>query len=159
MDPPFVYIEKESFLNMVWSAIEPFNRECLGLLFGKKPSKNRNNFVVENAINVQLARVRKNLKVQQSHASSNRVDEITDKYPKLFPFIGDFHSHPEWRQNKRVALPSDQDKEAIFKDKIDLSIIIKISSINKDRPTWETIPGSGISGSLGRYKFHINAFG
>lgn len=159
MDPPIVYIEKEPFLNMVWSAIETFNRECLGFVFGKKPSKSRNYFTVENVVNIQLAKVRKNLKVHQSQAGSDRVDKVVNKYPKLFPFIGDFHSHPEWRQHKRLALPSDQDKESMLKDQIDLSIIIKISSINKDRPIWETVPEGGVNGSLDRYKFYINAFG
>lgn len=158
MDPPIVYIEKEPFLNMVWSAIESFNRECLGFLFGKKLSKDYNSFVIENAVNIQLARVRKNLEVQQSKASSNRTDAIVKKYGKLYPFIGDFHSHPEWHKHKRLALPSDQDKEAMKKDKIDLSIIIKISSVNKDRPIWENASGGGIHGSLDKYKFHINAF-
>lgn len=158
MDPPTVYIEKEPFLNMVWSAIESFNRECLGYMFGKCPTKDHNFFVVENAVNIQLARVRKNMEVQQSRASSNRTEGVVEKYGRLYPFIGDFHSHPEWHKRKRLAVPSEQDKKAMIQDNIKLSIIIKISTINKERLLWENISSGGVHGSLDKYKFHLNAF-
>lgn len=157
MDLPVVYIEQEPMKNMVWSAVEVFNRECLGFVFGRKPSKKYNSFVIENAVNIQMA-TRRNLEVKQSKTSSDRMDAIIDKYGGLYPFIGDFHSHPEWRTHKRLADLSEDDVKSMKEDKICLSIIIKISSINKDRPIWGNVSGGGIQGSLDRYKFHINAF-
>lgn len=159
MGPPVVYIEKEPFLVMIVAAVETFKRECLGRFFGHKPTRKRNNFVVTGAVAVQLATKRKNMEVQQSLLSiKNMIDNCFKKYPNLFRNIGDFHSHPEWGKHKGSASLSKRDIKDMVKAGIPVSIILAISSINKDRVLWQNSSDGGIKGSLGKYKFHIKAY-
>lgn len=160
MDPPSVYIEREPFLNMILASIETFDRECLGEIYGKPLSRASNCFHISNAIAIQLAKKRKNSEIEQSKASKKRMGDIHGQYPNLYPKIGDFHSHPEWRGRHRLAEMSPTDIEDMKRNKEDLKvcIVIKISHINKERIIWESASDGGIRGSLGEYKFHVNAF-
>lgn len=156
MDPPTVDIEKEPFLDMLLAAIETFKRECVGYIFGYKPSRKRNSFIITNVVNIQLAKKRKNSEVVQSQLSRKNCEDLFKKYPSLFSVIGDFHSHPEWGRHKGVAMPSEIDIKNIEQGEI--SIIIAISTINKDRILWQNNNEGGIKGSLGDYKFCLNVF-
>lgn len=155
MGPPVVYIEKGPFLIIILASIETFKRECLGYIFGYKPTNKRNSFVITNAIAIQLAQKRKNSEVEQSKLSARNIDGCCEKYPTLFRGIGIFHSHPEWGKHKGSADLSKRDIKAMVKEDIPISIIMAISSINKDRVLWQSSSDGGIKGSLGKYKFHI----
>ena len=159
MDPPYVYIEKEPLLDMVLASVETFKRECLGLLFGRASSRTRNYFHITNVVNIQLARKRKNKEIEQSKISEEKIKEMCSQYPRLYPVIGDFHSHPEWGQCRRQATMSDADLEDMKKRREELKVclVIKISLINKERVVWEPVGDGGVRGSLAKYKFHINA--
>ena len=156
MDPPVVYIEKEPFLNMVLASVETFKRECVGYIFGHKPTRERNSFVIISTAAIKLAKKRKNSEVEQTQLSGKSIDDCFKKYPSLFRVIGDFHSHPEWGSCKGWALPTKRDLKNMEKE--ELSVIIAISSINKDRILWQSASDGGIRGSLSKYKFHFNVF-
>lgn len=156
MDPPIVYIEKEPFLSMIMASIETFKRECFGIVFGTIPARNRNYFIITNSVAIQLAKKRKNSEIEQSGGSKKRTQDIFDKYPRLYGSIGDFHSHPEWNNVKRLPILSDGDVADMIRQNLQICIVIKISSINKERIIWEQAQDGGIRGSLGKYKFHIN---
>jgi hypothetical protein len=159
MDLPIVYIEKEPFLTMLLAVIETFRKESVGFLFGYKPTKNRNSFVVTNAISIQLTRRRNNLEVEQSDKSDRNLNiGCLNKYPRLFREIGTFHSHPEWGRHSRSSSLSKADIEDAFTQGHALSVVIKISSINKERVTWEKVTDGSIHGSLGDWKFSVNAW-
>src|SRR3989338_4867585 len=149
MDPPFVYIEREPFINMIRASIETFDRECLGDIGGRLPTRTRNYFHITNAADIQLAKKRKNSEIDQSKASRKRLKEIDDQYPKLFRKIGDFHSHPEWRGHHRLPEMSDTDLEDMIKNRENLKvcIVIKVSRINKERVIWEPAGDGGVKGS------------
>lgn len=157
MDPPIVYIEREPFLNMILASVETFRRECLGLVFGTVPTRYKNYFYISNVIAIQLAKKRKNSEVDQSRGSKDRMEEVCSKYPCLYRQIGDFHSHPERAGFMIFPILSDADIQDMIRQNLPLAIVIKISSINKDRILWEHSKDGGLRGSLGRYKFHINA--
>jgi len=156
VDPPTVYIEEEPFFTMVLSSVETFKRECFGYIFGRKPSRTRNNFIITSAVAVQLAKKRRNKEIEQSKLSERNMKEFFKKYPAIFPVIGDFHSHPEWGSHKREPTLSSTDMKDMLRGGCPLSVVIKISSINKDRILWQGTAEGGIRGSLGKYKFHIN---
>lgn len=156
MDPPTVYIEKEPFLVMILASVETFKRECFGYVFGRRPSRTRNSFIITTAVAVQLAQRRRNMEVEQSKSSKKKMKDCFKKYPAIFPIIGDFHSHPEWGPHKREPGLSDMDIKDLVREGHLLSIVIKISSINKERILWQGTADGGIKGSLGKYKFHIN---
>lgn len=156
MNLPTVYIEREPFVNMVLASIETFKRECFGYVFGYKPNSRSNSFVITNVIAVQLAKKRKNTEIDQSKGSFDHMWECFNKYPHVYPLIGDFHSHPGWGKHHRSAEFSETDMNDMAKKNLGIGVVIKISSINKERILWESIPGGGVKGSLAGYKFHIN---
>ena len=156
MDPPIVYIEKEPFLDILLASVETFKRECVGYIFGYKPSRKRNSFIITNAVNIQLAKKRKNSEVIQSQLSKKNCEDLFNSYPSMFKVIGDFHSHPEWGRHKGVAMPSEIDIKNIEQGEI--SIIIAISTMNKERVLWQNNNDGGVNGSLSNYKFCLNVF-
>jgi len=155
VDLPVVYIEKEPFLNMLLSAAETHKRECFGYIFGHKPTKENNCFVVTNAAAVQLARKRKNKEIEQSRASRARMREYFSRYSTLYPMLGDFHSHPEWGDYVREMTLSDGDLEDMIKDNFLIGVVIKVVSVNKDRLLWQRATHGGLKGSLGKFKFYV----
>jgi len=52
---------------------------------------------------------------------------------------------------------SDVDIADMVSQNLKLCIVIKVSSVNKERIVWESAQDGGLRGSLGKYKFHINA--
>jgi len=156
MDPPVIYIEKEPFFALVLSSVETFKRECFGYIFGLKPSRTRNSYVITSAVAVQLAKKRRNKEIEQSKLSEKSMKKCFEKYPAIFPVIGDFHSHPEWGSHKREPGLSHTDMKDMIRTGYPLSVVIKISSINKERILWQGTADGGVKGSLGKYKFHIN---
>ena len=133
MDPPIVYIEKEPFRTMLLASIETFKRECLGYIFGHKPTNRHNSFVITDAVAVQLARKRKNKEVEQNKIGEERMKDCFARYPSLFRVIGDFHSHPEWGDYTREPTLADDDIADMLETGYPLGIVIKILSINKER--------------------------
>ena len=156
MDPSTVYIEKEPFLEMILASVETFKRECFGYVFGYKPTKKRNSYVITSVMPVQLIKKRHNRAIEQSNLSVKNMISCLYKYPTLFPVIGDFHSHPEWGSHKRIPRLSEGDITDMVKSRSPLGVVIKISSINKERILWQRGSDGGVKGSLGDYKFHLN---
>lgn len=157
MDPPLVYIEKEPFLNMVLASIETFRRECFGLIFGTVPTRTHNYFLIDNVVAVQLAKKRKNSEVDQSRGSKERMSAIFNQYPTLFNPIGDFHSHTEWGNIERFAKLTDTDAADMVKNNMPLCVLINIVTRGKEKMIWESTHSGGTRGSLGKYKYQINA--
>lgn len=157
MDSPIVYIEKEPFLNMIIASIETFKRECLGLICGSVPTRSRNYFLIDYVITVQLAKKRKNSEVDQSRGSKERMSAIFNQYPTLFNPIGDFHSHTEWGDIERFAKLTDTDIADMVKSSMSLCVLINIVTRGKEKMIWEPIHSGGIRGSLGKYKYQVNA--
>src|SRR3989344_7675361 len=156
MDPPTVYVQKEPFLEMILASVETFKRECFGYVFGYKPSNKRNSYVITSVMPVQLIKKRHNSAIEQSNLSARNMISCLYKYPTLFPVIGDFHSHPEWGSYKRIPRLSECDIADMKRSGYHLGIVIKISSINKERILWQRASDGGVKGSLGDYKFHLN---
>ncbi|OGN00126.1 MAG: hypothetical protein A3B91_01785 [Candidatus Yanofskybacteria bacterium RIFCSPHIGHO2_02_FULL_41_29] len=161
MRAPPVYFKREPFLNMLLAAVDPFKKECLGYIFGKKPTKKRNSFIVINAIPAQLVKRRLNSEIEQSEAGFTRMDKLFSNFYSLYPVIGDFHSHPEWGLHKGSSHVSQKDIEGMRKEmkKISLWVVISISSRMREKVVfWQCQDDGGVRGSLGRYLFEIKAY-
>jgi proteasome lid subunit RPN8/RPN11 len=158
LETPIVYIERDPFLIMLLASVETFKRECLGYFFGRCPTKFSNCYFITGVASVQLAKKRHNTSIEQSQLSQRNMGDCFNDYSDLFRVIGDFHSHPEWGSHRREASLSKSDIKDMLRTKYPLAVVIKISSINKGRELWKSIPGKGIKGSLGKYKFHLNVF-
>ena len=156
--PPTVYIEREPLLNMILAAVEPFKRECLGHIFGRKPNSKRNSYVITHANAVQCVGRRLNLEVSQAPLALKRVRQLFAENPGLYPVLGDFHSHPEWGGHKRLVAMSDTDIADTIKEQFDLAIVIGISTRKRDRVRWEYLVDGGIRGSVGNFVLRFNVF-
>ena len=159
MNSPIVYIEKEPFLGMLLGAIDPFKRECLGYIFGKKPSRGDNSYIVESAVLVQSAQMRKNSEIEQSQLSLRRMNAIFRDYKSLYPLIGDFHSHPEW--GKHDGSPELTNKDIADMKEAEpgyLGIVIGVSTRERQPLlSWQTV-GGYVKGSLSKYIFEVSVY-
>lgn len=98
---PAVYLKKDVLFIMILAAIETFRKECAGILFGYKPTSERNYYIVTNAIAIQDVKSRTNNGVEQRNRSARKMNAIFEKAPELYPKIGEFHSHPEGKKKRK----------------------------------------------------------
>lgn len=158
MSMPTVHIRREAFLNMIMAATETFKRECLGILFGHSPARNRNNFLITNAVPIQCVRIRLNSEVDQSKKSVEALHKLFGKAEKIYRPLGDFHSHPEWGQTLGGPELSESDIKNMIYQETKLEIVIVISSRKRGFILWETQPDGSIKGSLSKFNYHFNAY-
>ncbi len=158
MDPPFVYIEEEPLSEMLRSAVDTFRRECYGHIFGKKPSRTRNSYIVNCAGQINSTSSR-NKEVDHKKRSKKRVHKIYSQYPSLYPLIGDFHSHAQWGSYYRSVELSDTDIKGMTEEKwCEIAFVIRISSRSKERLEWVSKTDGGIRGTFGDYIVDVNVY-
>lgn len=145
-----VALNSDSFISIVASAIEVFDLEVGGLLFG---DRHENNIFVEQAIPLQTAERSRN-GVHFRPVPTTRVLRIWDDLTVHWP-LGDFHSHPEVGDYRHPPDPSEPDEEI---HKGDLSIIIALWETRRRRRLEYVHEENWISGSIGKYHIHIAAW-
>ncbi|MEE8448668.1 MAG: Mov34/MPN/PAD-1 family protein [Thermodesulfobacteriota bacterium] len=143
-------MSEEAFLGLMLSSIEVYKRECLGLLLGYRMKEG---FVIEYAIPYQAA--------ERGHG----VVDVLNKYHRRlqtalaalqkWDLIGDFHSHPQYRNAKGNVSPSKEDIRDIQKNSI--FIIVAIND-RKKRQHFEMNKDGTISGVLGEHHIKIACF-
>lgn len=162
-----VRIMKDALLSMLFAAIETFPKECLGTIFGKRPTRKKKYHLITNAIPIQLVTCRKNNEVEQDDYGKKQLRSIIAKAPKLYPALGSFHSYPEGRKKIKTEFDiaemseiSKADKKSMRKDKEEIAIIITVSYKKKLLEKWHSnrVETEGwIEGRLGRYNLYITA--
>jgi len=158
MDPPIVYIEKETFLDMLFASVDTFRKECFGYILGSKPTRNNNCFKIVNVITVASTIKRANKEVRISKGCHERINKIFDKYPKEYPYIGWFHSHPEWGSIPGSHEMSDDDIQETIHSQSDVAVVIKISSRRRERLDWVLKTDGGIRGTFSDYVVDVNMY-
>lgn len=160
MDPPIVYIEKEPFLSMLLAAVDPFKKECYGYIFGKKPSRKNNRYLVTNVQIIQsVVRPKEFTEIDHMKRSKKRMFEIFRAYPGLYPLVGDFHSHPEYGPDPRSVELSDFDISDMAESRwCEITCVTRISSRSRERLGWIIKTDGGARGSYGDYVVDINAY-
>lgn len=154
-----VYIEREPLLAMLFSAAEVYNRECLGYLFGYGPSKKRDHYIVTSALNLSAIVRRTNRKVQQSHNGWMRLNQLIVTAPKLYPYLGDFHSHPGIPSLGRSLALSDADLQGMTAKDYSFGVIISIMRRGKNRMEWRLKSRrTRLRGTIGRFDVHLVAY-
>ncbi|MDO8504585.1 MAG: Mov34/MPN/PAD-1 family protein [Candidatus Liptonbacteria bacterium] len=157
MNSPEVYVEKEPFFNMVLAAIETGKRECLGIVFGRKPGRNRNYFHVTNATAIQCVRRRSNKEVEQTDLSSKNIAPLLASGSPM-RFLGDFHSHPDWGGHKAPFGMSEGDVKNMADAGNYLEFIILISSVDKERGPWEALSDGSVRGFLTKRSIGLSVY-
>lgn len=164
---PSVRIQKEALLTMLLAAIETFPKECIGYIFGKRPTRKRKHYLITNAIPIQQVAYRANDKVGQHDHSSEQLSAIFAEMPKLYSALGSFHSHPEGRKKIRTPLElyemgtiSEADKKNMWETGEEVGIVVTISCKEKLIDEWRMnrLDAEGsIEGILGKYNFYLTA--
>lgn len=154
---PTVYIEREPLLSMVFAAVELFNRECLGYLFGYSSGKPTNYFIITNAVQLAAVVRRTRCGVHQSKRACKRIGGLIEKAPKLFPYLADFHSHPHPKMWRGSSGLSEEDRKSMT-DAEEFCIIIALSPRGERLLEWTMRDdGTRLRGSLGRFDVHFTA--
>lgn len=154
-----VYLEREPLLGMLMSAVEVYNRECFGYIFGRKPNRRREHFVITSAFNCAGISRRTNLEVRQSQRACDRLHNIQTSAPGLFPYIGYFHSHAAAGRHRAKSDPSVFDRKTIARDDGDFGVIITIARRGSRLLDWRLkSKRTRLRGSLGTFDCHVIAF-
>jgi hypothetical protein len=107
--PPIeAYLNLPAFLTIVSSSVEVFKKETIGYLIG---IKGEHKFIVEYAIPYQTA------ESGFAHATIDlarvaRINEILSRVSEGLEFIGDFHSHTMFGDNRGTVNPSLSDLQS-----------------------------------------------
>lgn len=157
---PIVYIRRRAFEAMIRASIGTFKKECLGVVFGRKPTNKKPFFVIASAEPLQDVRCFHDM-VELRERSERRLKEFFRQMPKYSQPLGDFHSHTEWGKKRYRREMSNGDVKSMARQELKIEFIIAIYSSMRSR-RWETHPDGSVRGSLNgiarKYYFNINAY-
>lgn len=156
---PAVHVCLNPLLSMILAAVDSYNRECFGLVFGVKPTKERPYYVVTRAENAASSVKRKNTGIEMSRRADQRVTQFIGAAVWLYRCIGDFHSHPAFGSHKARIAFSDADTENLASQEYPLSLVVTIARRGKRILPWHLLDrGTRLRGSLGGFEIHVNAY-
>lgn len=159
MPIPTVYFEREALLSILYAAVEVYNRECLGVIFGKKISGDPPKFIVTAARSWAAVVRRTNAEVHVSQRALQRVNRLLEA-PNLFSYLGDFHSHPLLRDVEPLPNPSQLDVQMLASEEQKegecLGVIISIAQRKRKRDRWRLMDHRTLlHGSLQEFECNI----
>ena len=103
-----IYISEQAFLAIVFAAAEVYRRESYGLLFGYAlPGK----VIVEGALPYQTAE-RRFSEVSLFERENKIIQSLIARFPK-HEYLGEFHSHADYRGREAQAALTPEDLDAI----------------------------------------------
>jgi len=145
-----IYISEQAFLGVILAAAEVYRRECYGLLFGYSlPGK----VIVEGAIAYQTAE-RKFSEVSLFERQNRVIQEIIARFPN-YEYLGEFHSHSDFRGREGEAGMTDDDVADMHEGEVALVVAI---NPRRRRVRWATRRDGTLSGTLGHYGFRIGGY-
>ncbi|HEY4521637.1 MAG TPA: hypothetical protein VJH05_00650 [Candidatus Paceibacterota bacterium] len=144
-------LKKPALLSILCATAETFKKESYLFLLGYKKNEN---FVIEHAIPFQTAK-RNFGQVENISYREKLVINLSEFFWKNSQIIGDCHSHTEFGGGRWCAIPSEQDKKDSEQNGI--YIIVGIS-VKRKTQQWKKTKNGGVLGSIGKYKFEVNAF-
>lgn len=145
-----VYLSENVFMGLILSSVEVYKKECFGLLLGyKTPQK----YIVEHAIPYQSAK-RGHKWIELRRDKWKIIQEVLQNFPKL-DMIGDFHSHPMYRDVKADVSLSEDDILHMYPD--ELQVVIAINENRRSMP-WASNPDQTVSGTISGYHIKIAAY-
>lgn len=160
---PSVKIHRAALVQLLCASVEPFKKECLGILFGSLPTKTNNQFIITFVQPIQCVNRKRFTEISANDKSWRRLESFFSQIPGRSRYIGVFHSHTEWGENSEPSPEmSDRDIVTMQKDGDALWIIISISSCRKTPTVWAVDEDGSLRGSYGGeddiYNFVISAY-
>ena len=144
-------LKKPALLSILCATVETFKKESLLVLLGHRKS---NDLIIEHALPMQTAK--RNFKlVENKDYRQKLIMELSSFLWKNSQIIGDAHSHTEFGESQFAAQPSQADKNDAESENV---YIVLAVTIKKKTQRWQKVKNGGIVGTLGKYRFEINAF-
>jgi len=145
-----IYISEQAFLGIVFAAAEVYRRECYGFLFGYAlPGK----VIVEGALPYQTAE-RRFSEVSLFERENKVIQSVIARFPK-HEYLGEFHSHADYRGREAQAALTDDDLLDMHGSEI--ALVVAVNPRRRKRP-WSANADGSLSGTLGSWRFTIAGF-
>jgi proteasome lid subunit RPN8/RPN11 len=145
-----IFISEQAFLSIVLSAAEVYRRECYGLLFGYSLTGKT---IVEGAIAYQTAE-RRFSEVSLFERQNRIIQRVIARFPK-YEYLGEFHSHSDYRGSEGEAGLTDADLESMTEGEI--ALVVAINPRRRSIP-WSTNRDGTLSGTLADFRIRIGGY-
>lgn len=154
-----VRLSRDAFFGLLISAVDPFKRECTGILFGKTPVCHCPFYSISFVHGNEHAHRWFDAALPYDRADK-RIYGLCQAMPGTFSkIVGRFHSHPEYGKKRFHSVATEGDAEHMHAYKIGLEIVVQISLRMDDKSgRWWMRSDGGIQGSLGKYNFSLAAY-
>ena len=158
MRHPVVYLSSQSFLSILFAAVDTGKRECLGIMFGREDNRSGSKLIIQHVCAIQSVSRRTPCSTEQSQASHLRIQKMIACAPRAFNFIGYFHSHPQWSaKEKHYPMPSKSDLQSCLDVESKVEIIVDIGR-TKDGYPWLVREGGAVVGRVANWRFVLHAY-
>jgi proteasome lid subunit RPN8/RPN11 len=145
-----IYISEQAFLGIIFAAAEVYRRECYGFLFGYAlPGK----VIVEGALPYQTAE-RRFSEVSLFERENKVIQSVIARFPK-HEYLGEFHSHADYRGREAQAALTDDDLLDMHESEI--ALVVAVNPKRRMVP-WAANADGSLSGTLGSWRFTIAGF-
>ncbi len=142
------HLKERAFLAMVFSSIEVYKHETLGLLLG---FKGENSFAIEYAIPYQTA-VKGYSWVSPKPQAAEKMTKVLENM--AIDVIGDYHSHTQYGEDRATTRPSGDDIADMEKGKLYITVAVNDKTRKK---RWITKKNGNIRGTIGDYDVELGA--
>lgn len=152
-----VVLGREQILSLIFSATENHQKECFGYLFGHLRRGKEYRVIAAR----QCARMieRKKGCLRQSRRAGEQIWKFMKVSARLFPYLGDFHSHPITSLYHAAYGLSDEDLGNIFDHDRICVVITLVRRGNRALEWCLKDHRTRLRGSYGDFDFHILAYG
>ena len=145
-----IFVSEQAFLSIVLSSAEVYRRESYGLLFGYSlPGKT----IIEGAIAYQTAE-RRFSEVSLFERQNRIIQRVIARFPK-YEYLGEFHSHADYRGREAESGLTDADLESMTEGEI--ALVVAINPRRRTVP-WSTNRDGRLSGTLADFRFRFGGY-
>ncbi len=143
---------------MLAEAILNYRKECYGMILGIEPTTKSKKYTVTDAL--PRSDTKRTFKgVFLGDKSDKRLLTLYRRFGHLFPHIGFFHSHTQYREDYIPDfVPSDDDMKTMQEEGPVLEFILAISDYRGGPTTWTARKDGSITGVLDEYRFEIAVY-
>ncbi len=158
MELPTVHVRKQALFAMLAEAILHYKKECYGMVLGIEPSTKSKKYIVTDAL--PRSDTKRTFKeVSSGDKPEKRLLALYRRFGHLFPHIGFFHSHTQYREDIIPDfVPSMHDIRSMYETGPILEFILAISDYRGGPTAWTTRKDGSIAGVLDEYRFEIAVY-
>jgi len=145
-----IILSDQAFLAVLLAAAEVYRREAYGLLFGRT---RRGKTFIRGAVPYQTAD-RRFSEVALYHRPNRIIQRLLAQFPGQ-EYLGEFHSHADFRGAEAVAGLTPEDLESMAPGEI--AIVVAVNPRRRTIP-WSANRDGTLSGTLADFRFRLAAY-